>query len=66
MSLLESERREKWRRALQAADSLRDRYGERSIELAGGLRRRWRERVHENPAGLPGKNRPGPAKDRRT
>jgi DNA polymerase-4 len=66
MSLLESERREKWRRALQAVDSLRDRYGERSIELAGGLRRRWRERVHENPAGLPGKNRPGPAKDRRT
>ncbi len=66
MSLLESERREKWRRALQAADSLRDRYGERSVELAGGLRHRWRERVHENPAGLPGKNRPGLGKDRRT
>ncbi len=55
MDLLESEQRDKWRRALEAADHLRDRFGERSVGLASGMRGRWRERVHENPAGLPGR-----------
>ena len=57
LDLLESGRKDKWRRALEAADKLRDRYGERSVELAGGLESGWKERVHENPASLPGKRR---------
>jgi DNA polymerase-4 len=57
ISLLDQDRAEKWRKALKAADGLRDRYGERSIELASGLRQGWRERTHENPAGLPGKRK---------
>jgi DNA polymerase-4 len=57
LDLLEPERQKRWRRALEAADVLRDRYGERSVGLASGLGGRWRERVHENPAGLPGKKR---------
>jgi DNA polymerase-4 len=36
---------------------LRDKYGESSVSLAAGLRGNFRERTHENPAGLPGKNR---------
>lgn len=57
MPLLDQDRDAKWRKALNAADRLRDRYGERSVELAGGLRQGWRERTHENPAGLPGKRK---------
>jgi DNA polymerase-4 len=57
LDLLEGASNDKWRRALEAADRLRDRYGERSVELAGGLEAGWRERVHENPAGLQGRRR---------
>jgi DNA polymerase-4 len=57
LDLLDGENKDKWRRALEAADRLRDRYGERSVGLAGGMSGGWRERVHENPAGLPGKKR---------
>jgi DNA polymerase-4 len=57
LDLLEGGHKDKWRRALAAADRLRDRYGERTVGLAGGLAGGWRERVHENPAGLPGKKR---------
>lgn len=60
LNLLEGERNERWRRALEAADRLRDKYGESTVSLAAGMRGVFRERVHENPAGLPGKgpNRP--------
>jgi len=44
MDLLETERRQRWGRALAAADRLRDRFGEQSIELAGGLERRQPQR----------------------
>ena len=44
----------KWTKALQAVDSLRDRYGESSVGLASTLRHGRRERVHENPSGLAG------------
>ncbi len=62
LDLLEGERSERWRHALEAVDKLRDRYGERSVSLAAGLQGGFRERVHENPAGLPGKDpkKPGP------
>jgi DNA polymerase-4 len=61
MNLLEAEKSERWRKALSAADRLRDRFGESAVSLATGLKGGFRERVHENPAGLPGKQ----PKDRR-
>lgn len=56
--LLEGARQERWKRALSAADRLRDKFGESSVALAGGMRGVFRERTHENPAGLPGKSKP--------
>jgi DNA polymerase-4 len=55
MSLLEPEREDRWRKALSAADRVRDRYGESAVSLATGLEGAFHERVHENPAGLPGR-----------
>jgi DNA polymerase-4 len=55
--LLEGVRRERWQRALSAADRLRDKFGESSVSLATGLKGGFRERTHENPAGLPGKGK---------
>lgn len=53
LSLLEEPRRERWRKALAAADRVRDRYGERAVELGSALEGVWRERAHENPARRP-------------
>ena len=55
LDLLDSGRSEKWRQALEAADKLRDKYGESAVALGSGLRGKFRERVQENPAALPGK-----------
>jgi DNA polymerase-4 len=55
MNLMDGGRSERWRQALEAADKLRDRYGEGAVALGSGLRGKFRERVHENPAALPGK-----------
>jgi DNA polymerase-4 len=55
LNLLEEEKSERWRKALSAADRMRDKYGESSVSLASGMKGSFRERVHENPAGLPGK-----------
>jgi len=55
--LLEDERRQRWQQALSAVDRLRDRFGESSVSLATGLKGGFRERTHENPAGLPGKEK---------
>jgi DNA polymerase IV len=55
LDLMEPERHDRWKRALEAADRLRDRFGESAVGLAAGLRGGFRERTHENPAGLPGK-----------
>jgi DNA polymerase-4 len=57
INLLESGRQQRWKDALAVADRLRDKFGESSVTLAAGLRGRFRERTHENPAGLPGKNK---------
>jgi DNA polymerase-4 len=57
MHLMEEDRHERWKQALAAADRLRDKYGESAVSLAAGMRGSFRERVHENPAGLPGKNK---------
>ena len=55
IDLLDGGRTERWRSALQAADKLRDKYGESAVALGSGLRGRYRDRVQENPAALPGK-----------
>ncbi len=55
IDLLEPSRQQRWQKALQAADHLRDKFGESSIGLATGMKGGFRERTHENPAGLPGK-----------
>ncbi len=47
LDLLAGERNDKLKRALHAADALRDRFGDASVNLAGGMRGRFRERVHE-------------------
>jgi DNA polymerase-4 len=57
ISLLDDNRQQRWKDALAAADRLRDKYGESSVSLAAGMRGTFRERTHENPAGLPGKNK---------
>jgi DNA polymerase-4 len=59
INLLTGERSERWRKALDAADRMRDKFGESSVSMAAGMKARFRERTHENPAGLPGKE-PGP------
>ncbi|HZR58923.1 MAG TPA: DNA polymerase IV [Terriglobales bacterium] len=56
-NLLEDSRRERWQKALSAADKLRDKFGESSVSLASGLRGGFRERTQENPAELPGKRK---------
>jgi len=63
MDLIDGGRAERWRSALEAADKLRDRYGESAVALGAGMRGRYRERVQENPAALPGKE---PEKKRQT
>ena len=63
MDLLGEDRHERWKQALEAADRLRDRFGEAAVSLAAGMRGKFRERTHENPAGLPGK-RPSPERHR--
>ena len=61
IDLIEPSRQERWQKALQAVDSLRDRYGESTIGLATGMKGGFRERTHENPAALPGKKPTGKA-----
>jgi DNA polymerase IV len=55
--LLDGDRRQRWQQALSAADRLRDRFGESSVTLATGMNAGFREPTHENPAGLPGKDK---------
>jgi DNA polymerase-4 len=55
IDLLEPSRQQRWQKALQAADHVRDKFGESSIGLATGMKGGFRERTHENPAALPGK-----------
>jgi len=57
LDLLDAGRHDRAMRALEAADSLRKRFGEKSVSLAAGMTADAPERVHENPAGLPGKRK---------
>ena len=60
LNLLEAGTQQRWKNALAAADRLRDKFGDSSVKLASGMRGAFRERVQENPASLPGKNKPNP------
>jgi DNA polymerase IV len=55
LDLLGDGRHERWKQALDAADRMRDKFGEKAVGLASSMRGNFRERTHENPAGLPGK-----------
>jgi len=57
LDLLHGGERQKWQRALVAADRLRDKYGDAVVSLASALKSDFRERTHENPANRPGKTR---------
>ncbi len=57
LSLLDQEQAGRWEKALGAVDRLRDKFGESSVSLGGGLGAGFRERTHENPAGLPGRDK---------
>jgi DNA polymerase-4 len=59
-SLLAEHATERWRKALEAVDLLREKYGDSTVSLASGLDAAFRPRVHENPENLPGKE---PRKD---
>ncbi|MDQ6665767.1 MAG: DNA polymerase IV [Acidobacteriota bacterium] len=52
LDLLDGGRHERWRDALNAADRMRDKYGDSAVSLATGMKARFHERVQENPAGL--------------
>ena len=54
-NLLDGGRADRWKSALDAADKLRDRFGETAVGLGSGMQGHYRERVQENPAALPGK-----------
>jgi DNA polymerase-4 len=56
LNLIGEENTNRWRKALNTMDQIREKFGEDSVSLAMGLKGRFRERVHENPAGLPGKD----------
>ncbi len=46
-SLLTGEQDAKWKKALEAADRLKDRFGADSLHLGAALKGRFRDRVHE-------------------
>jgi len=54
LGLLDEGRDQRWKQALNAADRLRDRFGESAVSLGSGLKGRYRDRVQDKPAGLPG------------
>ncbi len=65
LDLLDAEHNERAQRVMDAADRIRDRFGEKMVSLASGLKGDTPERVHENPVGLPGKGpRTAPTRER--
>ena len=47
IDLLEGNKQQRWEEVLQAADRLRDKYGDSVVSLAGGMKGSFRERTHE-------------------
>jgi DNA polymerase-4 len=50
LALLDQGNQQRWKQALEAADRLRDRFGESAVGMASAMKVRIRERTHENPA----------------
>lgn len=57
-SLLAQDHTDRWTKALNTVDKLRDKFGENSVSLAASLKGRFRERVRWTSGGLPGKKNP--------
>jgi len=55
-SLLAQPERDRWSKALTAADLLRDRFGDSSVSLGSSLQGRFRERTHEALPDRPSQN----------
>jgi len=64
LDLIDGGRAERWRQALEAADKMRDKFGESAVALGSGMRGRYRDRIHENAPGLPGKEPPPKQNDK--
>jgi hypothetical protein len=47
LDLLGGEQQEKFKKAWQAVDKLRDKFGDGSVALAGGMQGSFRRRVHD-------------------
>jgi DNA polymerase IV len=47
IDLLDGNKQQRWEDVLQAADRLRDKYGDSVVSLAGGMKGTFRERTHE-------------------
>lgn len=47
IDLLNGNQQQRWEHVLQAADRLRDKYGDSVVSLAGGMKGTFRERTHE-------------------
>lgn len=47
LGLLDGERHQRWQKALQAADALRERFGGNPVSLAASLGGQFRERIHD-------------------
>jgi DNA polymerase IV len=58
LNLLDGGRHERWKHALEAADKVRDKFGDSAVSIAAAMRGKFRERVHENPAELRSKQEP--------
>jgi DNA polymerase IV len=50
--LLDGERNDRWKHALEAADKLRDKFGESAVSVGSSMKGRFKERIHDNPAEL--------------
>jgi DNA polymerase-4 len=57
-NLFDGGRHERWKHALEAADKLRDKFGDAAVSVGTSMRGKFRERVHENPAELRSKQEP--------
>src|SRR5690348_17905391 len=48
LNLLETEKQERWRKALGAMDRIRGKFGGESVEIASGMKGMYREKVHRS------------------
>ena len=47
LSLIDGDKQQRWKDALNAADKLRDKFGEGAVSLGTGVKAKFRERTHE-------------------